>query len=194
MKGIDFNLGKGFTISKHVPKEISPFDRVFDIFKELLTHTSGDIEEAFDWLDKLDKEYSIFSEAYTLQNFEDDLKKRGFIKEEIAPEEGNAKKGPGKNVLTAKLEAALREYALDQIFGKLKKSGIGSHRTKKVGTGDERDGENRAFHYGDDFALVNMTESLKNAQINNGIADLCFVSSTSKSFSVKLKSAMPLLI
>ena len=190
MKGIDFNLGKGFTISKHVPKEISPFDRVFDIFKELLTHTSGDIEEAFDWLDKLDKEYSIFSEAYTLQNFEDDLKKRGFIKEEIDPEEGNAKKGPGKNVLTAKLEAALREYALDQIFGKLKKSGIGSHRTKKVGTGDERDGENRAFHYGDDFALVNMTESLKNAQINNGIADLSLTENDLLVEETKHKSQM----
>ena len=190
MKGIDFNLGKGFTISKHVPKEISPFDRVFDIFKELLTHTSGDIEEAFDWLDKLDKEYNIFNEAYTLQNFEDDLKKRGYIKEEIDPEEGNAKKGPGKSVLTAKLEAALREYALDQIFGKLKKSGIGSHRTKKVGTGDERDGENRAFHYGDDFALVNMTESLKNAQINNGIADLSLTENDLLVEETKHKSQM----
>ena len=190
MKGIDFNFGKGFTISKHVPKEVSPFDRVFDIFKELLTHTSGDIEEAFDWLDKLDKEYNIFNEAYTLQNFEDDLKKRGFIKEEIDLEEGNSKKGPGKNVLTAKLEAALREYALDQIFGKLKKSGIGSHRTKKVGVGDERDGENRAFHYGDDFALVNMTESLKNAQINNGIADLSLTENDLLVEETKHKSQM----
>jgi Ca-activated chloride channel family protein len=190
MKGIDFNLGKGFTISKHVPKEVSPFDRVFDIFKELLTHTSGDIEEAFDWLDKLDKEYNIFTDAYTLQNFEDDLKKRGFIKEEIDPEEGDSKKGPGKNVLTAKLEAALREYALDQIFGKLKKSGIGNHRTKKVGIGDERDGENRAFHYGDDFALVNMTESLKNAQINNGIADLSLTENDLLVEETKHKSQM----
>lgn len=172
MEGIDFNFGKGFTISKHVPKEIAHFDRVFDIFKELLTHTSGDIEEAFDWLETLDKEYNIFSDAYTLQDFEEDLKKRGYIKEEIDPEDGNSGKGKGKNVLTAKLEAALREYALDQIFGKLKKSGAGNHRTTKVGVGDERDGENRAFQFGDDLAQVNMTESLKNAQINNGIADL----------------------
>ncbi|MES2800246.1 MAG: VWA domain-containing protein [Bacteroidota bacterium] len=172
MEGIDFNFGKGFTFSKHVPKEIEHFDRVFDIFKELLTHTSGDIEEAFDWLNSLDQEYNIFSEAYTLQDFEEDLKKRGYIKEEIDQEDGNSGKGKGKNVLTAKLEAALREYALDQIFGKLKKSGAGNHRTTKVGVGDERDGENRAFQFGDDLAQVNMTESLKNAQINNGIADL----------------------
>ena len=38
--------------------------------------------------------------------------------------------------------------------------------------GDERDGENRNFQYGDDLSTVNMTESLKNAQINHGISDL----------------------
>ena len=172
MKGIDFDFGKGFTFSKHVPEEVSHFDRVFDVFKELLTHTSGDLEEAFSWLDTLDKEYDIFTDEYNLQDFEEDLKKRGYIKEEIDPEDGNSGKGKGKNILTAKLESALRAYALDQIFGKLKKSGVGNHRTSKIGVGDERDGENRPFQYGDDLSLVNMTESLKNAQINNGISDL----------------------
>lgn len=172
MTNKNFNFYKGFTFSRHVPEEISHFDRVFDVFKDLLTHTSGDIEEAFEWLDMLDKEYDIFTDEYTLQDFEEDLKKRGYIKEEIDPEKGNTGTGKGKNVLTAKLEAALREFALDQIFGKLKKSGIGNHRTSKTGIGDERDGEHRNFQYGDDLSTVNMTESLKNAQINNGISDL----------------------
>ena len=172
MEGIDFNFGKGFTISKYISKEVSHFDRVFDIFKDLLTHVSGDIEEAFSWLTTLDKEYNIFNESYSLQDFEDDLKKRGYIKEEINLEEGNSGQGKGKNILTAKLESALRQYALDQIFGKLKKSGVGNHRTTKIGVGDERNGENRSFQFGDDLAMVNMTESLKNAQINNGISDL----------------------
>ena len=172
MTGVDFNFGKGFTISKYISKETSNFHRVFDIFKDLLTHTSGDIDEAFKWLNTLDKEYNIFSDKYSLQDFEEELKKRGYIKEEINPDKGKTGKGKGKNILTAKLESALREYALDQIFGKLKKSGIGSHHTAKVGIGDERDGENRSFQYGDDLARINMTESLKNAQINNGISDL----------------------
>jgi uncharacterized protein with von Willebrand factor type A (vWA) domain len=172
MTGIDFNFGKGFTISKHISKEASNFDRIFDVFKDLLTHTSGDIDEAFKWLNTLDKEYNIFSDEYSLGDFEEELKKRGYIKEEIDPKEGKKGKGKGKNILTAKLESALREYALDQIFGKLKKSGIGNHQTTKVGVGDERDGENRSFQYGDDLARINMTESLKNAQINNGISDL----------------------
>ena len=172
MKNTSFDSRKGFVISKHVAKEVEHFDRVFDIFKELLTHTSGDIDEAFDWLNSLDNEYNIFSDAYKLEDFEEDLKKRGYIKEEIDFEEGNKGKGKGKNVLTAKLESALREYALDQIFGKLKKSGLGNHATTKIGVGDERDGENRAFQFGDDLTRVDMTQSLKNAQINNGISDL----------------------
>ena len=172
MNNLNKISAKGFTFSKHIPKEISHFDRVFDIFKELLTHTSGDIEEAFEWLNELDEEYDIFSDEYTLEDFENDLKKRGYIKEEIDEKNGTTGTGKGKNVLTAKLESALREYALDQIFGKLKKSGIGNHQTTKVGVGDERDGENRSFQYGDDLSTVNMTESLKNAQINNGIGDL----------------------
>ena len=172
MTAIDFNFGKGFTISKHISKEVSNFDRIFDVFKDLLTHTSGDIDEAFKWLNTLDKEYNIFSDNYSLDDFEEELKKRGYIKEEIDPKEGEKGKGKGKNLLTAKLESALREYALDQIFGKLKKSGIGNHQTTKAGIGDERDGENRSFQYGDDLARINMTESLKNAQINNGISDL----------------------
>ena len=172
MKNRGFDSRKGFIISKHVAEEVDHFDRVFDIFKELLTHTSGDIDEAFDWLNSLDAEYKIFSDEYTLEDFEEDLKKRGYIKEEIDFEEGNKGKGKGKNVLTAKLESALREYALDQIFGKLKKSGLGNHATTKMGIGDERDGENRAFQFGDDLTQVDMTQSLKNAQINNGISDL----------------------
>lgn len=167
-----FNFQQGYTFSKHIPEEISNFDRVFDVFKDLLTHTSGDIEEAFEWLDMLDKEYDIFTNEYTLEDFEKDLIKRGYIKKEDDSEDGNTGTGKGKNILTAKLEAALREFALDQIFGKLKKSGVGNHRTNKVGIGDERDGENRNFQYGDDLSTVNMTESLKNAQINNGISDL----------------------
>lgn len=172
MEGIKFDLGKGFTFSKHTPKEIPHFDRVFDIFKELLTHTSGNIEEAFEWLDTLDQEYDIFTDEYTLEDFIEDLKKRGYIREDKDKNDGNTGKGDGKHILTAKLEAALREYALDQIFGKLKKSGIGNHRTTKIGVGDERDGDHRSYQYGDELSRINMTESLKNAQVNHGIGDL----------------------
>jgi uncharacterized protein with von Willebrand factor type A (vWA) domain len=131
------------------------------------------LDEAFDWLDSLDKEYNIFTAEYTIHDFEEDLRKRGYIKEEIElTDDGDGdKNGKGKNLLTAKLEAALREHALDQIFGKLKKSGAGNHRTNKLGVGDERDGEIRNFQFGDEMSQINMSESLKNAQINHGIGE-----------------------
>ena len=176
IEGISYNPGKGFIFSKQVPKNVEPFDRVFGIFKELLTHTSGDLDEAFGWLMELDKEYKIFSEDYTLEQFKEDLVKRGYLREEFEPldgdGDGDGEPGESRTVLTAKLEAALREHALDQIFGKLKKSGAGNHRTTKLGVGDERDGETRNFQYGDGLSNLNMSESLKNAQVNHGISDL----------------------
>ena len=170
MKGIDFNLGSGITFSKHIPEEKDNFDRVFEIFKELITHTSGDIEESFNWLESLDKEYNIFSDEYSIEDFQEDLKKRGYIKDEI-DSDNDSGSGNSKKILTAKLESALRKYALDQIFGKLKKSGLGNHQTSKSGLGDEKDGELREFRYGDDISSINMTESIKKAHINNGLSD-----------------------
>ncbi len=160
---------KGFVFSKFTPKDQDPFERVFNIFKELITHTSGDVDEALDWLQELDKEYNIFNETYTYEDFLEDLKKRGYIREEL--DEGNKGPGKGKNLLTAKMESALRKYALDQIFGKLRKSGLGNHKTSKTGQGDEKTGDLRAYRYGDGLSNVSMTESLKNAQINHGIDD-----------------------
>jgi Ca-activated chloride channel homolog len=166
------NFNEGFVFSKYTEKKTEPFERVFEIFKELVTHTSGDLEETFDWLATLDQEYNIFNEAYTLEDFKEDLRKRGYIKEDKDPKETKGGKGKGKDLLTAKLESALRQFALDQIFGKLKKSGAGDHKTKKIGKGDELYGDNRPFQYGDDLSTVNMSESLKNAQINHGIDGL----------------------
>tara|TARA_B110001469_G_C9617427_1_gene307548 strand:- start:466 stop:1620 length:1155 start_codon:yes stop_codon:yes gene_type:complete len=167
----ELNLSRGITISKHIPKKIPPFERVFEIFKDLLTHTSGNLEECFSWLDILDKEYKIFTDEYSLEQFEEDLKKRGYIKEEVDPVDGAVGKGKGKSILTAKLESALRSFALDQIFGKLKKSGLGNHQTKQVGIAGEKDGDLRQYRFGDDLSRINMTESLKNAQINHGLTD-----------------------
>jgi hypothetical protein len=48
----------------------------FVIFKELITHTSGDFDEAIDWLRELDKEYKLTDEHYTIDDFIEDLKKR----------------------------------------------------------------------------------------------------------------------
>lgn len=156
---------KGFAFTTYEAPVISPFDKLFDLFKELIVHTSGDFDEAIDWLRALDKEYTLTDENYTIDDFIDDLKQKGYIREEIQPD------GTGGAVITSKTERAIRQAALDQIFGNLKRAGNGNHKTKYAGQGDEQTGEFRAYHFGDSIERISLTESLRNGQINNGVED-----------------------
>ena len=158
-------LKSGYIFTPFEASEQSTFDKLFDVFSELITHTSGDVDEALDWLNILDKEYSLTTDDYTMDDFIEDLKKKGYLREEIQPD------GKGQLAITAKTERVLRKNAMDQIFGNIRKSGAGNHRSKKSGQGDELTGEFRDFQFGDSIENISITESLKNAQINNGIGD-----------------------
>lgn len=171
------NIRNGFRFVPYEAAEQSPFDKLFDIFQELITHTSGDFDEAIDWLRELDKEYELTDENYTIDDFIEDLKAKGYIREEFEDgggqmgqegEEGD-RSGEGTISITAKMERIIRQRALDQIFGKLKRSGAGNHKTGKSGQGDEHTGDFREYRYGDGLEHISMTESLKNAQVNHGI-------------------------
>jgi uncharacterized protein with von Willebrand factor type A (vWA) domain len=154
---------KGFYFKQYEAPNQSPFEKLFGIFKELITHTSGDFDEAIDWLRELDKEYKLTDANYTIDDFIEDLKKKGYIREELK-DDGTSGIG-----ITAKTERAIRQQALDIIFGNLKRSGAGNHKSKHSGNGDEHTGEFREFHFGDGLERISLTESLRNAQINNGV-------------------------
>ena len=155
---------KGFKFSPFAPPYQSPFDKLFEIFKEIITHTSGDFDEAIDWLRQLDVEYKLTDENYTIDDFIEDLKAKGYVKEEI-----DSDKNGGTISITAKTERAIRQQALNQIFGKIKRRGSGNHKSKGQGLGDEHTGDFRNYQFGDSLDKVSMTESLRNAQINHGI-------------------------
>ena len=157
---------KGFYFKQYEAPFKSPFDMLFGIFKELITHTSGDFDEAIAWLRELDVEYKLTDSAYTIDDFIEDLKKKGYIREELKDDGTSGGLG-----ITAKTERAIHQQALDQIFGNLKKSGNGNHKTKHAGNGDEHTGEFREFNFGDGLERISLTESLRNAQINNGVED-----------------------
>ncbi len=159
------NVKRGFIFKKFEDEGKSPFEKLFEIFKELITHTSGDFDEAIDWLRQLDIEYQLTDENYSIDDFIEDLKKKGYIREEIDPN------GKGGMAITAKTERAIRQQALNQIFGRLRKSRSGNHSTKHQGLGDEHTGEFRRYNYGDSLDKISMTESLKNAQIHHGADD-----------------------
>jgi uncharacterized protein with von Willebrand factor type A (vWA) domain len=174
------NMRKGFRFTPYEAPNLSPFEKLFEIFQELITHTSGDFDEAIDWLRELDKEYELTTDDYTIEDFIEDLKAKGYIREEFEDgggkigkegHEGDEGGGKGTISITAKLERMIRQRALDQIFGKIKRSGSGNHKTGKSGRGDEHTGEFREYRYGDGLDRISMTESIKNAQINHGIGN-----------------------
>lgn len=148
--------------SKFDPSENqkSDFDKLLDIFTQLLTYTSGDVGEALSWLTELDKQYELTNDQYGLGDFIDELKDKGYITEDH--EKGEIR-------ITPKTEQSIRKRSLEEIFGKLKKSKQGNHRTFKPGPGDEINPETRPFQFGDSLDQIDFTDSIRNAQINHGI-------------------------
>lgn len=158
-----FMLGHRF--SKFTPpptSEKSDFEGLLKVFMQLVLITSGDIGEALQWLTEVDRQYKLTNENYGIGDFIEDLKRKGYI----------AQEGPnGEFKLKAKSEQSLRQSALEEIFGKLKKSKGGEHSTHHSGRGDEPTTDRRDYEFGDTPEQISMTESLKNAQINHGFDD-----------------------
>jgi Ca-activated chloride channel homolog len=159
----------GYRFSEFIPSEQedgkkAKFDQLLDIFNQLITMTAGNVSEALSWITQLDKQYNLTDESYGIADFIQDLKDKGYIKEEKNED------GEGQQVLTAKGEQSIRKQSLDEIFGKLKKTNnSGNHRTPYQGTGDENNTDRREFQFGDSMEQIAMTESIRNAQINNGV-------------------------
>ncbi len=157
---------KGFEFSDFVPpeqKDGNKFDQLLNIFQQLLLLTSGDVEQAMSWMSQLDRQYGLTDDKYGIGNFFDDLKEKGYLTEENQE---------GKIVMTPKSEQTIRRSALEEIFGKLKRSKSGgNHNTPYTGTGDELSSDLRTYQFGDTLEQISMTESIKNAQINSGVEE-----------------------
>ena len=154
-----------FTFTKYEAEEEPRFEQLLEIFQELIVHTSGDIDETLDWMDQLNLDYNLYTDEYTKEDFIADLKKHGYIKDDEEKPDGKG------YVITAKTEQVVRKQALNQIFGELRKSGKGNHKTKHTGAGQEKTGEMRNYSFGDSIDQIAITESVKNAFANNGVDD-----------------------
>lgn len=147
----------GFRFTKYYNKNSNKewdFDQIKDLFLELLLHTSGDVDEAFDWLKEIDAEHGIFNENYSLSDFKKDLDNNNFFKD--GPKGGSKK-------LSAGTEKLFRKKAFEQIFGKVKRGDIGSHRTSKSGGGLENGDSNKPFEYGDNPNDIDYAASMSQA-------------------------------
>jgi Ca-activated chloride channel family protein len=151
---------RGFQFSKFLPNDLPKggFDELLKLFTELLNYTAGDAGETLAWMNELDKQYKLTTNEYGMGNFIDDLKEKGYLKEEN-----------GEVKITAKTEQTIRKSALEEIFGKLKKAGKGNHNSNISGIGEEKNADRREYSFGDSLDQIDMTASVQNAQINHGI-------------------------
>eukprot|EP01136_Pigoraptor_vietnamica_P033652 Opistho-1_new@96732 len=152
---------KGFVFTQYKEgDDRSPFQKLFDLFMELLQYTSGDATEALDWLTQLDKKYALTNNDYSIGDFIEELKEQGYLQEN---------ENDGAYKITAKSEQTIRKRSLDEIFGKLKKTKQGNHRTFRSGQGDELNPETRPYEFGDALEAIDFTGSLRNSFVNHGV-------------------------
>jgi uncharacterized protein with von Willebrand factor type A (vWA) domain len=137
------------------------FDKLLDIFLQLINITAGNVREALNWLYEVDKEYNLTNEDYNMSDFIKDLKDKGYIKED---ENDHL-------FITPKSEQTIRRKSLEEVFGKIKKSKQGNHKTPYTGVGDELGADLREYRFGDSLDQISMTESIKNAQIHHGTGE-----------------------
>lgn len=137
---------------------LSTFDRLLDVFEQLLQYTAGDAAEALHWLTRLDERYGLADEGMGIGDFIEELKRRGYLREQ-----------EGVIEITARTERAIRQRSLEEVFRQLRKSGRGEHKTPFTGKGDERLPETRPWQFGDDPHLMDVTRTLSNSFRRSGI-------------------------
>ena len=155
----------GFSFSDYKPnaQNKNGFEKLLDIFQQLLLIFSGNVTEALSYLSDLDRQYQLTDDKYGIADFIDELKEKGYLTEENAD---------GEIRMTPKTEQGIRKRSLEEIFGKLKRAkSSGNHRTPYTGSSDENSSDIRSFQFGDGLDQIAMTESIRNAQINNGLSE-----------------------
>ncbi len=141
--------------------QASTFQKLMDMFQQLLEYTAGDASEALRWLTQLDEKYKITDKETGMGDFIEELKRQGFIKEDQR----------GSISITAKTERGLRSKSLELIFDQLRKGNKGRHKTPHIGSGSERMPETRDWKFGDDIHNLDVTGTLNNAFKRSGSLD-----------------------
>ena len=150
-----------FVYSKWTPQSKTDEQRLeslMSLFSHLLIQTSGDVEEAMEWLRQLAQEYGIFDENLSMEDLINKLKEMGII------EEVN-----DTPMLTTKGVQKIRQDALKEIFSSLKKNPLGSHETPHTGGGVERLSETKKWVFGDMPTNIDLTSTMTNAFKRDGI-------------------------
>lgn len=157
------NLGYRFGAFKSEGEGGSPFEQLLQLFQEMLLLTSGSVRDALSWLTEIDKTYNLTNNDYGIGNFIEELIEKGYLKR------GDTEGGGIGFKPSAKMEIAMRQKALEDIFGTLKKSTRGNHSSRFGGRGDEFTSDVKPYEFGDPLEHIAVSNSIHNAHVNNGI-------------------------
>src|SRR5258708_19297046 len=150
----------GHRFSKYTPPPQdgkSDFEKLLKVFMELLLITSGNVSEALQWLTEVDKQYGLTNKDYGIGDFIEDLKKNGYITDA----------GPdGQFKIKPKAEQSLRQSALEEIFGKLKRTKPAGHETHHNGRGDEPTTDRRDYEFCATLQQLSINDSFRTAPAN----------------------------
>ncbi len=132
--------------------------QMVSLFSYLLVQTSGDVEEAMEWLKQLAQEYGLFDENLSMEDLIKKMKEMGIIEEtELGVQ------------VTQRGIQRIRQDALREIFTSLKRAPTGSHETPYTGKGVDRLSETRKFNFGDQPTDIDLTSTVTNALKRDGI-------------------------
>ncbi|MFA6542643.1 MAG: VWA domain-containing protein [Bacteroidota bacterium] len=133
-------------------------EQLTSLFNYLVLQSSGDVDEALEWLRQLAEEYGLFDENMSMEELIEKLKEMGIIEEVNSNFE-----------LTSKGVQKIRQDALKEIFSSLKKNQPGNHETPNTGAGIERLSETKKWTFGEMPANIDLTSTLTNAFKRDGI-------------------------
>jgi Ca-activated chloride channel family protein len=133
-------------------------EQLTKLFNYLVLQTSGDVNEALQWLRQLAEEHGIFDENLSMEELIEKLKEMGIIQEVNSNFE-----------LTTKGVQKIRQDALKEIFSSLKKNPFGNHENPNTGSGVERLSETKKWTFGDMPTNIDLTSTMTNALKRDGI-------------------------
>jgi Ca-activated chloride channel homolog len=137
------------------------FQRLFDLFQQLLTIASGEVSQALKWLTDLDKQYGLTSDDdYSMGDFIQELQDKNYITFDL---------DQSLFVPTAKTERSLRQRSLEEIFKGLGKGPQGAHKSSLQGTGTDREPETRNWQFGDDTHTIDSVGTIMNTLRHSSI-------------------------
>lgn len=133
-------------------------EKLFSLFSYILIQTNGDVNEAIDWLSKMNKEYGFFDKELSMSEFIRKLKDKGYI------DENN-----GIYILKTKGTIRMRQDSFKELFSNLKKAPEGFHETPQNGSGVERNSQTKKYKFGDQPNNIDTTQTLSNVFKRDGI-------------------------